>query len=349
MKCCFLWAAVLTAACHRPSQCQSALDEAQALAGEGRVTEAAALLAEAAGSASKPEHRDKLLFQQGLVLARAGLGEEALGVWDPLYKTTGDENIAGRIVYEKGMLARSQGELGEAERWFMCMVTDHPEHGLALMGLLRLEKLVRERAGDDAIRTLLESLLGDALKTSFGDDVLWELSAWHRDHGEDEEAKAYLLAIRFSYPFPTGGRASDALFELATLAEKQKKWKEAIGYLEEVAGPIGKSPFIGSSSGGEKARALMRMGRIYEDHLGDPETALKLYMEVAGMPDLETMNDDALLEAARVLVGMGRNEKACKILGRLLRDFPYSNKRKKAKKMLVQASCPGVDDGRGSL
>jgi TolA-binding protein len=333
-------ALLLGTACAHPCQCHSIQDAANAMAADGRPGEAAALLAEGATLATKEDHRDHLLFQQGLVLARAGLAAEALAVWDPLYASTSSETLPGRIAYERGMLARAQGDLDEAQAQFLLLVKDHPEHGLALTGLYRLEKLVRDRAGDGAVRELLESLLEDALKTSFGDDVLWELYSWHYKHGELDEAEAYLLAIRSSYPFPTGERSGDALLALAALAEERGDWDEAIHYLEEVIGPIGKAPVIGASGGTGKAKALIRLGRIYEEHIGNFGKALELYMEVVRMPELETMNDDGLLEAARVLVIMDKPEKACKHLRTLLEDFPYSNKRKKAQKLMTEAGCP---------
>jgi tetratricopeptide (TPR) repeat protein len=325
--------------CVHPCQCHEIQVAALAMEASGRVEEAAALLVEGAEKATKPDHRDHLLFQAGLVLARAGLAEEAVAIWDPLYASTESETLPGRILYEEGMLARAQGKGEEAEARFLALVKKHPEHGLALTGLLRLEKLVGKRAGDEAVRALLESLLEDALKTTFGDDVLWELYAWHHAHGQLDEAKSYLLAIRFSYPFPTGERAGDALLALASLAEERGDWDEAIHYLKEVIGPIGKAPVIGGSGGTGKAKALLRLGGIYEKHVGDKKTALGLYMEVARMPELETMNDDGLLEAARVLVDMGQTKKACGHLRKILEEFPYSNKRKKAAKLMAAAGC----------
>jgi tetratricopeptide (TPR) repeat protein len=337
---CILGVLLLAPACVHPCQCHSIQDAAIAMADDGRPREAAALLGEAAQLATKEDHRDHLLFQQGLVLARAGLAAEALAVWDPLSASTSSQTLPGRIAYEKGMLARSLGDLAGAEAQFMILIKEHPEHGLALTGLYRLEKLVRDRAGDKAVRELLESLLEDALETSFGDDVLWELYAWHYDHGQLDEAESYLLAIRSSYPFPTGERSGDALLALAALEEERGDWDEAIDYLEEVIGPIGKAPVIGASGSTGKAKALIRLGHIYEEHVGDYSKALTLYMEVVRMPELETMNDDGLLEAARVLVLMDRPEKACKHLQTLLEDFPYSNKRKKALKLMTEAGCP---------
>ena len=331
---------LVATACAHPCQCHSIQEAASAMAEAGRTVEAAQLLDEGAKLATKQDHHDHLLFQQGLILARAGLEAEALAVWDPLYESTTSETLPGRIVFEKGMLARELGKHAEAEEQFLLLVTKHPEHGLALTGLFRLEKLVRERAGDQAVLDLLESLLEDALKTSFGDDILWELYAWHYAHGELDEAEAYLLAIRSSYPFPTGERSGDALLALASLAEERGDWDEAIDYLKEVIGPIGKAPVIGASGSTGKAKALIRLGRIYEEHIGDYGTALELYMEVVRMPELETMNDDGLLEAARVLVVMSKPEKACKHLETLLEDFPYSNKRKKALELMGKAGCP---------
>ena len=114
--------------------------------------------------------------------------------------------MARKLAASKQVL---EGELDEAEVQFLILLKEHPEHGLALTGLYRLKKLVRDRAGDDAVRSLLESLLEDALETSFGDDILWELYAWHYKHGQLDEAEAYLLAIRSSFPFPTGERSGD--------------------------------------------------------------------------------------------------------------------------------------------
>ena len=342
MKPPLLLATCLLAGCVHPCQCSEIEDAALAMAEAGRVEEAAALLAEGAKLATKPDHRDHMLFQEGLILARAGLVEKAFAVWDPLYETTANENIRGRIVYEKGMLARRSGDMAEARRQFLLLVTEHPENGLALTGLFRLEKIVMDEEGDDAVRILLEGLLEGALETTFGDDVLWELYAWHHGHGEDDKAEKYLLAIRYSYPYPTGERAYETLLALSEMMEAQERWEEALGYLEEITGPIGKAPVIGSSGESGKAEAFLRMAHIYEDHLEKPGTALNLYLRVAGIPEIEDVSDDALLEAARLLVEMGKTAEACKRIDDLLEKYPYSNKRKKAKKLAVAAGCnPG--------
>ena len=326
--------------CGHACRCNAIVTAADEMAAQGKVDEAVASLLPAALGEENHEHADHLLFQAGLLLEKAGRHEEALAIWDPLLARTTSMNIAGRIVYEKGMMYRDLGRLAEAEDQFELLVTGYPENGLAYTGLLRLEALVRDRAGDQAVRELLERLLPGALESSFGDDVLWELYVWHRNHGQEEEAKAYLLAIRQSYPFPTGERSYETLFALAKMAEKEEDWQSAIDYYQEVVGPIYKSPLIGNSSGESKADAFIAMGHIYEDHLGDPETALHLYMEIVAMPDLMTKNDDGLIEAARLLAEMGKKDEACGKLADLLTNYEFSNKRKKALEMAGEIQCP---------
>ncbi len=328
---------------HRPGNIQGTVNEANALFAEGRIEEAAKLMQAAASDADTPVNHDDLLFQLGLMYARARMVEEAFAVWDPLYESTGLDAIQGRIVFEKGMLMRAVGELDQAEHWFTLMIVEHPTHGLTDTALLRLQMLVRDRAGDEAERALLEKLLPGALESTFGDDVLWALYVWHHEHGQDATAKQYLLAIRKSYPYPTGGRIVESLFALADMAEAEKDWKEAEMYLTDIIGPIGKSVLIGGSSGSSKAKALFKLGRIYEKELGDPETAMDMYMMVVKMEDLETVSDDGLIEVARVLMETGEMEKACEKLEELFDGYPYSNKRKKAQKMAVEAGCEDIE------
>jgi tetratricopeptide (TPR) repeat protein len=332
-------AMTLCAACHKPGRIESVIEEAGALAAEGRVEQGAALLAEAAAAAEHDDDRDQLLFQQGLLYARALMVDEAMSVWTALYESTTTDNLPGRIAYEQGMLMREVGELAQAERHFTRVVTEHPEHGLADTALLRLQKLVRERAGDQAERELLEGLLPGALESDFGDDVLWALYVWHRDHGEDEVARQYLLAIRKSYPFPTGGRCVDALFALARMAEDEGRYDKVEQYLREIIGPTGESPLIGSSAGGARAEALLWLGRIYEAQHGDLETALSLYEEVVTMGELTTIGDDGLFEVARVLHEMGEDERACTRIEQLFEDFPYSNQHDEAAALADEMGC----------
>lgn len=325
--------------CGRPRDVKSTVVEAVTLAQDGELEAAVALLTEAARQAQVAEHHDQYLFQAGLLYAQEQMMDEALALWDPVYETTEEETISGRIAFEKGMLYRAVGELDRAEHWFTVMIVDHPDHGLTDTALMRLQKLVRDRAGDEAERDLMEKLLPGALQSSFGDDMLWALHVWYHEHGDDHTAKQYLLAIRKSYPFPTGGRCVDALFALAQMAEKERSWQEAEKYLREIIGPIGTSVLIGSSSGGSKARALFELARIYEQEHEDLPAALEFVEEVIKMKDLTTIVDDAHLEAARLLHEMGKDSRACKHIQKLFDDHPYSNKKKKARKLAAEAGC----------
>ena len=211
------------------------------------------------------------------------------------------------------------------------------------MALKKTMLIVEESQGKGAVRPLLLGLLPEALKSTFGDDVLWELAKLEKEAGNPDEAVKYLLMIHKAYPYPKGGAAFEYLFLLSEIEEERKDYEKAIDWLQTVADTTEKSYLLGDYNDDAKAQALLRMGRIYFEKMNRPEDAYKTFMKVAKL-NWVIRSDDGLWWAARVRFSQGRSHDACKILAKLVKKYTYSNYLRKSLKLLQGSECAGGTD-----
>lgn len=320
---------------------ERAIEKGFALEREKKFQESAEMMLEARKIAEKAE-RDKdaiyAEFLRGKMLEKAGLTEEAIKIYMSIESYSNDYSTKGRAIYEAGNLYYINGNIGKAERLFLKFVKLYPDHGLCSVALKKLMLIEEEKYGTKSVKTLLLSLLPEALTTSFGDDILWELAKLEEKEGNMQSAKNYLLKLDKLYPYPSGGSAFEYLFMLSEIEYKAGRFEVAIQWLKKITFTAEKSYLIGDYNDDAKATALIKIGRIYLEKLNQPRRAYKFFMKVVklGWP---ARADDGLWWASQSLLAENQNEKACKLISRLIDKYPYSNYRRKSLELFRSGIC----------
>jgi tetratricopeptide (TPR) repeat protein len=323
------------------SDFRKALETTWKLERQGQFDEAAASAQKAADLAGEnPKDRDRALFLKARMLVKAGRLDEAMEIFLSLSESAFEESMRGRCIYEMGLIENSRGNRQAARKHFLTLIRKHPDHGLCSVALKKTMLIVEETAGKGAVRPLLLELLPGALKSSFGDDVLWELAKLEKKSGNLDEAEKYLLMIHKAYPYPKGGAAFEYLFLLSEIEEERKNYEKAVEWLQTIADTTEKSYLLGDYNDDAKAKALLRMGRIYHEKMGRHEDAYKTFMKVAKL-NWAIRSDDGLWWAARVRFSQGRSHDACKLLAKLVKKYTYSNYLRKSLKLLQGSECAG--------
>jgi len=326
------------------SDFRKAIEKTWKLERQGKFDEAVASAQSAAELAGEnPKDRDRALFLKARMLVKAGRLDEAMALFLSLSEKAFEESMRGRAIYEMGLIENGRGNRQAARKHFLTLIRKYPDHGLCSVALKKTMLIVEETQGKGAVRPLLLGLLPQALKSSFGDDVLWELAKLEKKAGNPDEAVKYLLMIHKAYPYPKGGAAFEYLFLLSEIEEERKNYEKAIDWLQTVADTTEKSYLLGDYNDDAKAQALLRMGRIYFEKMNRPEDAYKTFMKVVKL-NWTIRSDDGLWWAAKIRFSQGRGKDACKLLGKLVKKYTYSNYLRKSLKLLQGSECAGGMD-----
>ena len=318
---------------------QIALNSAWELERQWKYEEAAEAAQKAADIAGdNKEDRDNALMFKGKMLLRAKKYEEAKACFIELNKIGVTYAVRGRALYELGLMEYFRGNRKESVKWFLRLIKEYPEHGLCNLGLKRTLRIITKDEGEAAAKTLLLELLPDALKTSFGDDVMWELAKIAKKKGNLSSAKKYCLTIHKAYPYPIGGVAFDCFYMLSDIGREERNHEESIGWMEKMLDICEGTAFFGAFNYAFKVKAYIRMGRIYLEDMNQPEDAYDMFMKGVKI-NWSTLSDNALWWAAHTRFTQGRNEDGCKLLERLQKKFTYSNYGSKAQKILDGEKC----------
>jgi tetratricopeptide (TPR) repeat protein len=332
--------------CGRPlGPYERAIHKAWELERKGEFLDAAALAQKAAdiaagGKKKLKGEREKIaaLFLKAHLLMEAGKYDEAREVLLWLGANAREATDKGRAIYDLGLVETALGDRQAAKKQFLKLIAEYPDHGLCSVALKKTMFTVKESEGEGAVKALLLKLLPDALKSSFGDDVLWELAKLEKKNGRLDEAEKYLLMIDKGYPYPIGGAVFEYLFLLAEIEEERGNFQKAIGWLQKIVDTAEPSYILGDYNDDPKARALILIGRIYLEKKKDPEKAYETFMKVVKL-GWKTRSDDGLWWAAEARFAQGRSEEACGLLGKLVDKFEYSNFRRESLKVLQSDLC----------
>jgi len=279
-----------------------------------------------------------VLLYQGRLLVKVGDYENARKIFEWVEENAMDYSDRGRALYEKGLIEEKIGNREEEKKIFLQFIKKYPEHGLCSIALKKIMFIVEESSGREGLRSFLESLLADALKTSFGDDILWELAKLEKKAGNFERAENYLLEIDKKYPYPKGGTAFDYLFLLAEMEKERGNYEKAIQWLRKVE-KTGEIPhLIGSYGESDKAKTLLALGKIYLEDLHQPDKAFKEFMKLVKL-DFKTSSDDGLWWASQALFSQGNEKEACDLLRKLVKKYEYSNFKRESLSVLQSQKC----------
>ncbi|MFH1438107.1 MAG: tetratricopeptide repeat protein [Pseudomonadota bacterium] len=318
---------------------QIALNSAWELERQWMYEEAAEAAQKAADIAGgNKEDRDNALIFKGKMLVRAKKYEEARACFIELHKIGATYAVRGRTLYELGLMEVFLGDRKKSLEWFLLLIKEYPEHGLCNLSLKRILRIVTKDEGEAAAEALLLELLPDALKTSFGDDVMWELAKMAKKKGDLSSAKKYCLTILQAYPYPIGGVAFDCYYMLSDIGREERNHEESIGWMKKMLDICEGTAFFGDFNSAIKVKAYIRMGRIYLEDMKQPEDAYESFMKGVKI-NWSTLSDNALWWAALARFAQDRNEDGCKLLERLQKDYAYSNFGRKAQKILDGEKC----------
>ena len=318
---------------------QIALNSAWELERQWKYEEAAEAAQKAADIAGdNKEDRDNALVYKGKLLVRAKKYEEAEACFIELNKIGATYAVRGRAFYELGLMEYFRGSRKESVKWFLRLIKEYPDHGLCNLSLKRTLRIITKDEGEAAAEALLLELLPDALKTSFGDDIMWELAKIAKKKGNFPSAKKYCVTILKAYPYPIGGVDFDCYYMLSDIGREERNHDEAIGWMEEMLDICEGTALFGDFNSALKVKAYMRMGQIYLKDMNQPDDAYDMFMKGVNIK-WSTLSDNALWWAAHTRFTQGRNEDGCKLLERLQKDYSYSNYGSKAQKILDGEKC----------
>jgi tetratricopeptide (TPR) repeat protein len=170
----------------------------------------------------------------------------------------------------------------------------------------------------------LAALEHDLAKTELVELVAY-LSAGHLETlGDTQAARDAYAHMADRWPYPYGAFFDGALWKASLLDEQLGQPRAAIDDLEKMVAVRETTNLMGSYERKHYVPAMLRIGALYRDKLGDHakarETFHRLYADFAH----STMRDDALWLEAAVWKQDGDGRTACDRLATLVREFPDS-------------------------
>ncbi len=170
----------------------------------------------------------------------------------------------------------------------------------------------------------LGSLDRDLEKTELVELVTY-LTAEHLETlGKVQAARDAYARIADRWPYPYGAFFDGALWKASVLDEQLGQPRTAVDDLERMVAARETTSLMGSYERKHYVPAMLRIGTLYRDKLGDHvkarETFHRLYSDFAH----STMRDDALWLEAAVWQQDGDERTACDRLATLVREFPDS-------------------------
>ena len=188
---------------------------------------------------------------------------------------------------------------------------------------------------DDGIAAL-EELAADVKGKDAWDSVVYQIAKLHRSRNDIDSEERALEKIVGKGRW--GGQLWDnSIWRLIEISGERGDVKGEKRRLKKLLDSREKSYLIASYYFSHHDDALLRLGKIYfqENQL---EKARALFMELANWKT-SRMRDDGYLWAARVRLSQGKNEKACRLLARIVEKMPAANTRKEAIELAAKAGC----------
>ena len=337
---------LLVAGCYAPTLSKprgpvhlDALAEAASHQHHGRLREAADAYLRAAEAAERRVDRDEALYRRSRALARLGLHPEAIAICDRLGAS---ETIARRTLRARLDAARYRLLLGDterAERDLHALIIAEPE---SAAGRAALRMLARTHVDgvDDKRQALawVRGLRSEVEQSSLGEVLMSIEAALLIELDQKSEAKVVLERQIVRYPYPTGSRWDDALWQLADLSLEERAPAAAVAYLKQMIAVHERSFILGSYTRPRFSKAALRIARIYRDVLRDPQAAIDAYAALRSEFPRSLVVDDALAEQAELHLARGERRRGCKLLRELLETHEVGSARRHAETR-VAAQC----------
>ncbi len=292
---------------------------------------------EAASTAERRVDRDEAEHRAALSLRREGQWEEALTLFDAIAAREPISRRTVRAMYEAARIRLEHGERSAALAAFRGICFEHAEAGQASRSLTILVRELRASEGEDAASAFLHELDAAVSGTDLGDDVLTELAALAREHGDRDEARALYERIALEHPYPRGQRWDDTFMRLADMAEEESDHEGAVVYLTRMIAPhaLGLSP--GSYTLPHMPEAALRIARILRDEIHDVDRAATAFRRTYDEFPTSLLRDDALVELGELLLDAGRLSEGCEVLSRAIHEVEVGSAVRRARERHASA------------
>ncbi len=296
------------------------------------------LLAERA--ARREKDRREARYRRARAMWRAGRTEAAARLLAALWHdgtVRGPRSVrAARAGLDLGLLYLSRGSLERALRVWGDLLARMPRAPLAATALERAVHTLRNtRGAAEALAWLDAHVRSTPAPSDLAEEALWLRGSLLAALGRTTAARSAWNALLRIVPPPRGRRWDEALWQLADLAERNGRLREAAGYLLRLANWHEPTQLIGSYTRARMPAAWLRAADLLA-RVGERERADALYLRFgARFPD-SRLRDDALLAAARLWLASREVERACQRLRSAAQVRPGGAARRRAAELLAR-------------
>lgn len=334
-------AAVLIAGCVPPRPTNEYLllyDEANQRERQNHPAAAAPIYGKAAEVAIRPRTRWQAAYRQARQLEKAGQRQEAERLYLRIAEADPGGEMASRCLYYAGRMAWEDGDLDTALTRLRRVIEVYHYKGLAPQAVRRAVQWISERHGPEKAIAFLREEEPRVEGTDVHDTLLYHWALLEDQQGRWERALELIERLAELYPRPRSSVWDDALWRAGNIALEHGEVQRALGYLRELVEWREDSIPTGTYYTDWTDNAQLLIGRIYLEHLNDPERAAEAFELLSTFPD-SRLADDGLWWASRAYQQQGERERACEALRRLLTDFPYSNQQRRARRAYQEHGC----------
>ncbi len=315
-----------------------ALDRANQLERENQTSSAAVAYRKAAALATRPRARDHADYRAARQLELAGDLARSKAAYLEIAQRNPEGEYASRCLYYAGRLTHDEGDLDGGLALLRRVIREYHFKGLAPQAVRRATQWLQEARSDDAAIEFLRVEEEANSGTDVGDTILYHWARIESDRGNWQKALERFERLDELYPWPRSTIWDEAMYQAAELADEHNEPQRAIGYLEKLTFWQEDSIATGSYVTNLTDDAQLLIGQIHLQKLNDTGAAIRAFEVLAGYPD-STLADDGLWWAAQAHVKAGSSGQACRVLRRLLREFPYSNKQRQARTLYREQAC----------
>ena len=242
-----------------------------------------------------------------------------------------------RACYDLSRLLFSVGRVDEARGESVRFIKGFPDDAMGPTAAKRLAASYAETRQWDEGRAALEALAEQVKGTDVYDSVLYRLGDLLRKAGRFSDEAQVLRRLIDTHKRWDSQLWDDAIWRLIQIQKEQGDQKAEKILLEKLLDTREPSLIIGSYNSPHHDDALLRLGYLFLE-MGDHKQARKCFKDLTGL-EASRLRDDGHLGIAKVEKALGRRDRACKQLQRIM-DMPAANSRRKAKELSQSMGCP---------
>jgi len=239
--------------------------------------------------AAEDDHTAQALFRLGAILYdQLQRQEEALDIW-------------------KLVVAYYPDCDGPARRALDGLVVHWERHGLHGEAVHYFEESYRSLAA-----------------TRMGDNLLYWLGYWYRQHlGDEGRAYSVFGQLRDLY-YDISSLRDDAEWQMVELLHGWGEYKREIDLLRAIADERDANFLFGSNATTSMENAAFRIGVVMQADVGDLRGAIGEFQQFLDGWQLSLYRDDAAYHILQLTLALGDFEEASRLAGRFLLDYPES-------------------------